>query len=91
MPTKPPTAQRNPWDDLAERCQLDARQFVRSAISRSLLDGHPMPTGSVIAAIDAMADLYGGLMAKHARIEAALTSSSRGWLARLFGGRGARS
>jgi hypothetical protein len=84
------TIASDPWSPFAERCRTDAKVYVDSAIIRArMVEGHPMPSGCVTAGLDAMAMLYGSLMAKNARLSAEVEQMRArldrpGWFRRLF-------
>jgi outer membrane murein-binding lipoprotein Lpp len=60
----------DPWDDVARRCSCDARLIIGSAIARARVAGNEYPSGCSNAAFDALATLYGALMAQNARLSA---------------------
>lgn len=78
----------DPWEEVAERCQRDAKAFVDAAIARAR-EGLNTPTVCMHAGLDAMTSLYGGLMAKQAKLTAEVEVlkerlDCRGWLHRLL-------
>jgi outer membrane murein-binding lipoprotein Lpp len=82
----------DPWNSVARDCSRDARLVIGGAISKARAAGHTYPSGCSSAAFDALATLYGALMAQNARLTAevagmrARTRFSFGsWLRRLFG------